>query len=759
MKDTVDFTAKLDGLMFDNLINGIYSNKMGAGIREYATNARDGHARRGNLDTPFDIGLPTRNNPIFEVRDYGSSLTHDEVFGIFTVLGESTKRDTNDETGCLGVGSKSAFAYTNTFNVTCWLNGEERNYVCYIGEHGKPKTSLLSTVKSKTEQGMRVSYAVKLEDVNSFNQEAIKQLRGFDPQPTVTRHTETYVPLDESRLMLQGDGWKIYTPEKGTYYGYNSGKPMALQGSVAYPIDISNQSLKTKLNSYDRPMRNQIEKLLGATDCIIKFNIGEISVTTNREELQYTDTTCDNILRKSEEVVNKVKTDLDKSYVNCKSLEEARKLYSRTAQTDTKSIDYVLGIDKRMWDGIILNKTMCMAEADGYIGEAKSNGSYYHYNADLQDKGKVEGELRLETDYHYQNNFGEIKATFNFRDKLNTNAKLRANPMVHKVGELIILVDSESDMKDKKTNEYMRTFWKGNMKGNHEFVWIKVKNKADAKTFLETVYHDDPSNVFYLDELTPTSMPKRTNSSGVVVKQNDFDRTLRVIRGQRYAAASDSNNYRKVDFLTNPSPLPAIYFKKNEFFWTKADMDNEENQVEYTELSRLINQWCDPNFVLFVINNNQLKFATDNPKFFKPGKEAMISNWKMNNKGWEQEIGSNGLKEEKELESQYGIKLSRLKEKSNVFIKALEPHLRKFKAGDNVSKKALSKPSCMDDWMKDEIALAKNKWSNIASATPFTDYIEKDEVLKYLVSQYQMYYGNYEDLVNAIKVHINNQHT
>ena len=75
MKATTEFKAKLDGMMFDNLINGIYSNKIGAGIREYATNARDGHARRGNLSRPFEVGLPNRDKAFFEVRDFGSSLT------------------------------------------------------------------------------------------------------------------------------------------------------------------------------------------------------------------------------------------------------------------------------------------------------------------------------------------------------------------------------------------------------------------------------------------------------------------------------------------------------------------------------------------------------------------------------------------------------------------------------------------------------------------------------------------------------------
>jgi len=770
MKDTVDFTAKLDGLMFDNLINGIYSNKMGAGIREYSTNARDGHARRGNLDKPFDIGLPTRANPIFEVRDYGSSLSHREVFEVFTVLGESTKRDTNEETGCLGLGSKSAFAYTNTFNVTCWLHDEERNYVCYIGEAGKPKTSLVSTTPSKEERGMRVSYAVKLEDVGGFNKEASRQLRGFEPQPNVIRKTEDYRAIDNANLLMEGDGWKIFATEKSKSFGYEVGKSWAIQGSVAYPIDLNDPSMARRIRKLDSDrstdLRGKVERLLTGTDCLIKFNIGEITMTTSREELQYNDMTCDNIVSKAVEVIGKVEEDLNKAYENCKSLKEARMLYSRV-NTDknvnnwSRSIDSILNINERHWKGEVISRRMIIRETpDEVIGECTKRGNYYNKTQGVMSSETVDGQVRLESDSYYQDKFGTMKTSFNFRHRDNKNAKFDFVLPCDEVGEKKVFVEVADELETagiKNVTKQIRYFWKNTMVGEENFIWVKVKTLEDAKKFLKGIYHDKPSNVTWAHTAKKQELAKAISINGKSVKPNTLVKKMRVIYGDNYAYTSESNKYRVIDFSVAPQVMPVVYSLSNNFYWTEKEMLAEEEPMSYKQVCRTICEWVGRQTAIFVINQTTLSFAKDNPQWTESAKDFMIKEWKTKTKGWEQLVVTGDDNKSANEEYTLHCKLQGLWKKETVVPKGLTLIVKDSPNRDDYSSRT-NIPMDLSKWMKNDVERLQKLAKTSASKTPVIDYLEKDPILHYLTKEYNTYH-NSELLITAIKQHIADKHT
>lgn len=770
MKDTVDFTAKLDGLMFDNLINGIYSNKMGAGIREYSTNARDGHARRGNLDKPFDVGLPTRANPIFEVRDYGSSLSHREVFEVFTVLGESTKRDTNEETGCLGLGSKSAFAYTNTFNVTCWLHDEERNYVCYIGEAGKPKTSLVSTTPSKEEQGMRVSYAVQLEDVGSFNKEASRQLRGFDPQPNIIRKTDDYEPVNDANLLMEGDGWKIFATEKSRRYGFEVGKSWAVQGSVAYPIDLGDPSMARRIRKIndDRSsdLKGKVERLLTGTDCLIKFNIGEITMTTSREELQYNDMTCDNIVSKAIEVIGKVEEDLNKAYENCKSLKEARMLYSKVNSDKThnnwsRSLDSILNINERHWKGQVLSRRMIIRETeDGIIGECTKRGNYYNKTQGVMSSETVDGQVRLESDSYYQDKFGTIKTSFNFRNRDNKNAKFDFMLPCDEVGEKKVFVEVADELETagiKNTAKQIRYFWKNDVVGKESFIWVKVKTMEDAKKFLKGIYHDKPSNVTWAHTAKKEELAKAVSINGKSVKPNTLVKKMRVIHGDNYAYTSDPNKYRVIDFSVAPQVMPVVYSFNNNFYWTEEEMVAEEEPMSYKQVCRVICEWAGRQTAIFVINKTTLSFAKANPQWIESAKDFMIREWKVKNKDWEKLVVAGDDTKTANEEYRLHAKLWDIGRKENVFPKGLRSIVIKEPNGNSNASRA-NIPLDLHDWIKDDVEKLQKLAKTSASTTPVLDFLEKHPILKYLTMEYNTYH-NSELLVTAIKQHIAEKHT
>ena len=88
--------------MFSLLSSGVYTFKERAVIRELSCNAVDAQKEAGKENIPFHVHLPTRFEPYFEVRDFGTGLTHDKVMSLYLNYGASTKNDSNDYIGANG---------------------------------------------------------------------------------------------------------------------------------------------------------------------------------------------------------------------------------------------------------------------------------------------------------------------------------------------------------------------------------------------------------------------------------------------------------------------------------------------------------------------------------------------------------------------------------------------------------------------------------------------------------------------------------
>ena len=56
------------------LRNQLYSDKIGAVVREYSANAVDANREAGKADTPIEVTLPSSFDPVFKVRDFGPAL-------------------------------------------------------------------------------------------------------------------------------------------------------------------------------------------------------------------------------------------------------------------------------------------------------------------------------------------------------------------------------------------------------------------------------------------------------------------------------------------------------------------------------------------------------------------------------------------------------------------------------------------------------------------------------------------------------------
>jgi hypothetical protein len=309
-----EFRIRNSAKAFSILSSGLYANKIRAIIREYSCNAVDSHVEAGNADTPFDIHLPNSLEPWFAVRDYGVGLDEQQVRNIFTTYFESTKTETDDLIGGLGLGSKSAFSYTDNFTIVAIKNGMKRVYTAFINEQGVPSIAPMGEEVSDEPAGVEIRFAVEDQyDFRKFYSEAQHVYKHFKLRPVVSGGWGEFTFIDpeySDRDIIPG----VHANDRGYGYSY------AIMGNIEYPLDVpSNMDL------------GEVSHLLrcGLT---IEFAIGELDIQASREGLSYIPETVDAIKAKLEAVnavlsdrvaeeVATVKNDWEKAYILAKKLE------------------------------------------------------------------------------------------------------------------------------------------------------------------------------------------------------------------------------------------------------------------------------------------------------------------------------------------------------------------------------------------------------------------------------------------------------
>lgn len=107
--------------MMEMLVN-LYADRRLAVVREYVSNAVDA-SRAAGSQYPVEVTTPTLLDPNFVVTDRGTGMSLVEVEATFLAFAASSKRDSDDLIGGLGVGAKSAWALSESFLVDTVKDG------------------------------------------------------------------------------------------------------------------------------------------------------------------------------------------------------------------------------------------------------------------------------------------------------------------------------------------------------------------------------------------------------------------------------------------------------------------------------------------------------------------------------------------------------------------------------------------------------------------------------------------------------------
>lgn len=174
---TESFGVTNDPVLMGMLSTGLYQKPMRTMIQETMFNAWDAH-RMGNCqDKPIDIYINDTSGLI--IRDYGPGIHKNEIHPIYCIYGNSTKRNNDELTGGFGLGSKSPYAYADSFTVTSHHEGFKGMYIMNrVSEEnqGGPGRSIIFEDIPTSESGLVVTIPLKNDNDMTRAYECIKDI-------------------------------------------------------------------------------------------------------------------------------------------------------------------------------------------------------------------------------------------------------------------------------------------------------------------------------------------------------------------------------------------------------------------------------------------------------------------------------------------------------------------------------------------------------------------------------------------------------
>lgn len=265
------------------LSSNLYSDPEQSFIREIVSNAWDSHVEAGTTSVPVIVRFRRSGGEnSVTIRDYGVGLSPERFQEVYCNIGSSTKRESNDYIGGFGIGKYSSLACSNTVYITSYYEGTAYYYVM-VKSGNSITTNLLMEKPTAEKNGVEITIK-GITDLTPFN----KALQCIVFFPNV------YIDGATSADMINSAKLKRFNNFAAASMSISS---KLLLGNVLYPVQ------KYHLN-YEA--RNFIEKIEG-TGIVIKFDVGEINITPNRENIIYSSDT----IKKIENRIMAAKAELD----------------------------------------------------------------------------------------------------------------------------------------------------------------------------------------------------------------------------------------------------------------------------------------------------------------------------------------------------------------------------------------------------------------------------------------------------------------
>lgn len=263
-KSNLDFITTL-------LTSNLYSKPLESFFRETVANAYDSHVEAGTNEHILILIQDTNQYKTYRIsiRDYGTGVSPERFDKIYKNIGSSTKRQSNDFIGMFGIGRFSCLSCADVAHITSYYNGKKYSYVMYKNGGGI-NIDQLSVTEGDFKNGLEVSIEKYIYNYNDL----VKAIRGL-------------CLFDRLHISYNGNNSTIsskvadFNDRKITHFNTFS-RCSLLQGSNFFKVgNVIYDCDKDWLNTQD--------------SLIIDLPIGSVDITPNREALQFTDFTNNNI--------------------------------------------------------------------------------------------------------------------------------------------------------------------------------------------------------------------------------------------------------------------------------------------------------------------------------------------------------------------------------------------------------------------------------------------------------------------------------
>lgn len=287
--------SKSEAFMFDMVSRQLYSNPIPSIVREITSNGFDSHAEAGVDDAVIVRFTQEEGIDFISFIDVGVGLSPERIRNVYSKYFSSTKRDSNDQHGMWGLGSKSPLAYVDAFDVITRFDGTEYHYIVHRGETGRPRIEFVFNTPTTERNGTEVKIQIKQVERGTYYKYTDSEVNLFEAaiESQLCYFDNVYV----EGMASYHNEYTIYEFENFKFrdrYQYSQTLHIVL-GKVAYPID------------WDIIKMESIQLPFG-----IQFEIGELQVTPNRESLKYDEYTAETIRNKVKLVLDEVKTMYEK---------------------------------------------------------------------------------------------------------------------------------------------------------------------------------------------------------------------------------------------------------------------------------------------------------------------------------------------------------------------------------------------------------------------------------------------------------------
>ena len=288
------FSIKASPVAFDILSSKLYSNPTLAIVRELLTNAYDSHKAAGKEDTPIKVNLPSYMEPNFIIRDYGIGLSKEDVLELYTTFFDSTKSNSNDFTGCFGLGSKTPFSYTSSFSVISYWNGTKYFFIA-TKKDGLPHIYAVREEPTDEPNGLEVSIPTDKNGGYDSNF-AYNMLQYLKYVPEIK--IDCNISIIREEPILEKYGVRLYKYEQPSWDRTRLGQCYIKQGQNVYEIDkFIKQAENVDILRY----------FLNYAHIVIEAPIGTLHITPSRESLSQDEQNSKKVFTYIEEINKKLK--------------------------------------------------------------------------------------------------------------------------------------------------------------------------------------------------------------------------------------------------------------------------------------------------------------------------------------------------------------------------------------------------------------------------------------------------------------------